>query len=130
MTICDRVFALLRDSNKTQADLAAALGVRQNTVSEWKRTGRAPAAEHIEPIAAFLGASVDYIVTGREAVPASVQQGVFGDSNHDNTVTIHGGASSEFASELLRIYDGLSTKNKNALLAYAYELESKNGGVL
>lgn len=133
MTICERVFDLLKNSDKTQADLAAVLGVRQNTVSEWKRTGRNPAAEYIEPIAAFFDVSVDYIVTGRERLRGFVQQGIFGDSNHDNTVTIGVDGAvrlSEFQSELLRIYDGLSTKNKNTLLAYAYELEGKNGGLV
>ncbi len=128
MTICERVFDLLKNSNKTQADLAAVLGVRQNTVSEWKRTGRNPAAEYIEPIAAFFDVSVDYIVTGRERLRGFVQQGIFGDSNHNNTVTIGVDGAvrlSEFQSELLRIYGALDTEHKTELLMTAYDMLHK-----
>ena len=102
------------------------LGVRQNTITNWKQTKTSPASEHLEAIAAFFGVSIDYLVTGREQQHSIVAQGIFGDENHHNVVTINGTAAlelSEFETELLQIFGELSTRQKNALLSYAYELK-------
>ena len=126
MTISERIFSLLEAQNKKQADLARALGVRQNTVTNWKKANYNPDAGHIEAIAAFFGVSIDYLVTGREPQHSIVAQGIFGDENHHNVVTINGTAAlelSEFETELLQIFGELSTRQKNALLSYAYELK-------
>lgn len=56
------------------------------------------------------------------------KQGIFGNGNKNNTVTIHGNGTvqlSEFESELLRVYSSLDTQNKTALLMRAYELSRK-----
>ncbi len=42
MTISERIFSLLEAQNKKQADLARALGVRQNTVTNWKKSNYKP----------------------------------------------------------------------------------------
>lgn len=58
------------------------------------------------------------------------KQGIFGDGNHHNAVTIGGDgatALSEFERELLRIYATLDARSKNALLSYAYDLERGAG---
>ncbi len=126
MTISERIFALLEAQNKKQADLARALGVRQNTVTNWKQANYNPDAGHIEAIAAFFGVSIDYLVTGREPQHSIVAQGIFGNENSHNVVTINGTAAlelSEFETELLQIFGELSTRQKNALLSYAYELK-------
>lgn len=128
MTISERVFTLLEAQNKKQADLARALGVRQNTVTNWKKANYNPDAGHIEAIAAFLGVSIDYLVTGHEPASAFLNQGIIGDSCTHNTITINGNAPrelSEIEGELLRVCGNLDTKRKNALLSYAYELEGK-----
>lgn len=126
MTISERVFTLLEAQNKKQADLARALGVRQNTVTNWKKANYNPDAGHIEAIAAFLGVSIDYLVTGREPATAFLNQGIIGDSCTHNTITINGNAPrelSEIESELLRICSNLDTRRKTELLTYAYKLE-------
>lgn len=106
MTISERIFSLLEAQNKKQADLARALGVRQNTVTNWKKSNYNPDAGHIEAIAAFFGVSIDYLVTGREP-QHSVVQGIYGNENSHNVVTIGGTATlelSEFETELLQIF--------------------------
>lgn len=125
MTISERIFQLFEEQKKKQADLARVLGVRQNTITNWKQTKTSPASEHLEAIAAFFGVSVDYLVTGREP-QHSVVQGIYGNENSHNVVTIGGTATlelSEFETELLQIFGELSTRQKNALLSYAYELK-------
>lgn len=126
MTISERIFALLEQQNKKQGDLAKRIGVRPATISDWKAKRTSPASDLLEAIAAFFGVSIDYLVTGREQQHSIVAQGIFGDENHHNVVTINGTAAlelSEFETELLQIFGELSTRQKNALLSYAYELK-------
>lgn len=135
MTISNRIFALLKEQHKTQTDIAAAIGVRQATVSAWKAQNTNPSADLIAPIAAYLGVSCDYLCTGEEYTPAAldVRQGIFGNGNNGNVVAIGAAASAapitEFERELLRVYGSLDARRKNALLAYAYQLESEGGNV-
>ena len=131
MTISNRIFELLAEQHKTQTALANAIGVRVATVSAWKASGCDPSANLIAPIAEYLGVSCDYLCTGKPFTPAAldVKQGIFGDGNNNNAVTINDGtaapAVSEFERELLRIYGSLDAKRKYALLSYAYNLESE-----
>lgn len=135
MTISNRIFALLKEQHKTQTDVANAIGVRQATVSAWKAQNTNPSADLIAPIAAYLGVSCDYLCTGEEYTPAAldVKQGIFGNGNNGNVVAIGAAASAapitEFERELLRVYGSLDARRKNALLAYAYQLESEGGNV-
>lgn len=131
MEITQRIFDLLQQQNKKQSDLARFLDVRVATISEWKRNRCTPSVSVIGKIAEFLGVSVDYLVTGKEYAPTpsqTVNQGIFGDRNHNNTVTINGNGAveiSEFESELVRICASLDIRRKNALLTYAYKLENE-----
>ena len=90
-----------------------------------------PSANLLEKIAEFFGVSVDYLVTGKEYTPApsqTVNQGIFGDRNHNNTVTINGNVPlevSEIEGELLKVCASLDIRRKNALLTYAYKLENE-----
>lgn len=125
MTISERIFYLLEKQNKKQADLVRVLDVRPNTVSDWKAKRRNPDVIHLEKIAEFFGVSVDYLVTGHEPT-AVLNQGIIGDRNRNNTITINGDAPrvvSEFEMELIRVCSSLDIRKKNALLSYAYELE-------
>jgi len=128
MTISERIFSLLEQQNKKQGDLAKQIGVRPATISDWKAKRTSPASDLLEAIAAFFGVSIDYLVTGREPQQPIVAQGIFGNENNHNTVTIGSAAArelSELETELLRICSELDIKRKTALLSYAYELEAQ-----
>ena len=131
MTISSRIFALLKEQGKTQTALATHIGIRVATVSAWKAQNTDPSANLLEKIAEFFGVSVDYLVTGKEYAPApsqTVNQGIFGDRNHNNTVTINGNVPlevSEIEGELLKVCASLDIRRKNALLTYAYKLENE-----
>ncbi len=125
MTISERIFSLLELQGKKQGALAEFIGVRPATISAWKQKQTSPASELLEKIADYFGVSVDYLVTGREP-QHSVVQSIYGNENSHNVVTIGGTATlelSEFETELLQIFGELSTRQKNALLSYAYELK-------
>ena len=127
----ERIFNLLKEKGITQSALAEKIGVRQATISDWKRKKTTPSADTIGLIAEILGVSTDYLITGKEYAPSpsqTVNQGIFGDRNHNNTVTINGNGAveiSEFESELIRICVSLDIRRKNALLTYAYKLENE-----
>lgn len=131
MTISSRIFALLKEQSKTQTALATYIGIRVATVSAWKAQNTDPSANLLEKIAEFFGVSVDYLVTGKEYAPSpsqTVNQGIFGDRNHNNTVTINGNVPlevSEIEGELLKVCASLDIRRKNALLTYAYKLENE-----
>ena len=131
MTISSRIFALLKEQSKTQTALATYIGIRVATVSAWKAQNTDPSANLLERIAEFFGVSVDYLVTGKEYAPSpsqTVNQGIFGDRNHNNTVTINGNVPlevSEIEGELLKVCASLDIRRKNALLTYAYKLENE-----
>lgn len=127
----ERIFNLLKEKGITQSALADKIGVRQATISDWKRKKTTPSAETIGLIAEILGVSTDYLITGKEYAPApsqTVNQGIFGDRNHNNTVTINGNTPlevSEIEGELLKVCASLDIRRKNALLTYAYKLENE-----
>lgn len=127
----ERIFNLLKEKGITQSALADKIGVRQATISDWKRKKTTPSAETIGLIAEILGVSTDYLITGKEYAPApsqTVNQGIFGDRNHNNTVTINGSTPlevSEIEGELLKVCASLDIRRKNALLTYAYKLENE-----
>ena len=131
MTISSRIFALLKEQGKTQTALATHIGIRVATVSAWKAQNTDPSANLLEKIAEFFDVSVDYLVTGKEYAPSpsqTVNQGIFGDRNHNNTVTINGNVPlevSEIEGELLKVCASLDIRRKNALLTYAYKLENE-----
>lgn len=132
MTISERIFDLLAAQRKTQTSLAQAISVRISTVSSWKAKNCDPAANLIAPIAEFFGVSCDYLCTGTDYKPVSqnVNQGIFGNGNNGNVVAIGDGNAatvSEFECELLRVYNSIDPRRKNALLAYAYQLENQDG---
>lgn len=128
MTISQRVFELLQQSGKTQTALAEFIGVRVATVTGWKSHNCDPAADKLAEIAKFFNVSCDYLCTGKEYKPAAVlNQGIFGDKNENNTVNINGVENklSDIESEIIKVCANLDMRHKNALLTYAYELESK-----
>ena len=127
----ERIFNLLKEKGITQSALADKIGVRQATISDWKRKKTTPSADTIGLIAEILGVSTDYLITGKEYAPSpsqTVNQGIFGDRNHNNTVTINGNIPlevSEIEGELLKVCASLDIRRKNALLTYAYKLENE-----
>lgn len=49
----------------TQQELAAELGVRLATLSDWERNDGSPALSHVVRAAEFFGVSIEWLVRGR-----------------------------------------------------------------
>jgi len=130
MEITERIFALLEKQGKKQSDFARFLNVRDATISDWKRKRSTPSATILAMIAEYFGITIDFLCTGKEPTPTdtAIKQGIFGNSNQYNTVTIHGNGIieiSEFDGELIKVCGRLDMRRKNALLTYAYDLEKQ-----
>lgn len=66
MDIIDRIFELVDKQFKEQKDFAAAVGVSDDTVSDWRRRKSASCtkSKHLTRIAEVLGTSTDYLNYG------------------------------------------------------------------
>ena len=63
----DRIFALVKETGVEQKAFAVAVGVSEDTISNWKHGKSASYSKHIEKIAAVLGTTVEYLLTGASA---------------------------------------------------------------
>lgn len=63
------VYGVLLQRDLTVGDLAKHLGVSYNIIPNWRSKNRYPQFEYLEPMAEFLGVSLDYLITGKESRP-------------------------------------------------------------
>lgn len=67
MDTVDRIFELIDQKYEEQKKFAADLNVTPSVVSEWRRRKSASYSKHIDKIAAVLGTTVEYLLTGASA---------------------------------------------------------------
>ena len=66
MDTVDRIFDLVDQQYKEQRDFARAIGVTPSIVSEWRRRKSASFHKRLPQIAATLGTTAEYLLTGQE----------------------------------------------------------------
>lgn len=66
MDIKERIFALADAQFAEQRDFAAAINVSANVVSTWRTGKTASYSKRLPEIAAVLGTTVEYLLTGEE----------------------------------------------------------------
>ena len=66
----DRIARLRRISGLSQAELGERAGVTASQISKYERNAHEPKVSTLNRIAAVLGTSTDYLITGKEAPPA------------------------------------------------------------
>ena len=71
MDTVDRIFDLVDQQYKEQRDFARAIGVTPSMVSEWRRRKSASFHKRLPQIAATLGTTAEYLLTGQEPVSAA-----------------------------------------------------------
>ena len=63
----DRLDGVLKAVGLNRNDLYRDLKIPKNMIAKWKQRGTIPSAEIVCRIAAYLGTTVEYLVTGEES---------------------------------------------------------------
>ena len=63
--VLDRIFEAMKAQGKKNKELAEYLGLSPQRVTDWKSGRIASYSKHVDKIAAFLGVSTDYLLTGQ-----------------------------------------------------------------
>ncbi len=64
MTISDRIFERLKQIDMTQKEFSEKTGIRQSTVSEWKKNRTNPSSDKIMGICEAIGVSPEWLLSG------------------------------------------------------------------
>ena len=70
----DRIARLRRSLGWNQAELADRAGCKPHQISKYERNAYEPRLSILSRLAAILGTSTDYLITGKEAAPAGPDQ--------------------------------------------------------
>ena len=75
MTFQERMNRLRRERGLSQEDLAGVVGVTRQAVQKWESGASRPDMDNLTALADYFGVTLDYLVLGREQVPAAQPQG-------------------------------------------------------
>jgi transcriptional regulator with XRE-family HTH domain len=124
--IIDRIVSLMKSKGLSNAQLASAISVPNNTISEWKSGRIKPNIVMIVEMSELFDVSTDYILKGVSSTEeynashinnSAVAQG-------DNAKAINGTPTqSDEVNELLRIFSSLDVRKRHELLSFAFTLE-------
>lgn len=126
----DRLRKLRVGQNLTQGQLGEKLGVVPSTIGKYEKVADSyPSVEILIKLSDFFNVSIDYLLRGRETVPAvennigQISNSPFIQANHGGVILQGDAAISPEARELLKIYENLGGRDRLKLLNFAVELE-------
>ena len=64
MTISDRIFERIRQLDMTQKEFSEETGIKQSTISEWKKNGTNPTSDKIMAICHVLDVTPEWLLSG------------------------------------------------------------------
>ncbi len=64
MTISDRIFERIRQMDMTQKEFSEETGIKQSTISEWKKNGTNPTSDKIMAICQVLEVTPEWLLSG------------------------------------------------------------------
>lgn len=74
MDFVERIDQLLKEKNLKRSALCDDLGLTHSAISDWKKRGTIPSGDVCLKIAEYLGADVEYLITGcQKKEPEKVQ---------------------------------------------------------
>lgn len=125
----ERILFLLEKSGTEQKDLAHFLGVKAQTVSDWKSGKTQSYKKHIDKIAEYFNVSVDYLLERTDdPAPKNYINGnnnIQAINNGKNLTVNTTTKSNDLIEDFMKIFDGLSSENKIKLMYSAIELKNK-----
>ena len=69
MIISERIFDKLRRISMTQKEFSDRTGIKQNTISEWKKRKTNPSSDKIMSICEVLKVTPEWLLSGIEPAP-------------------------------------------------------------
>ena len=64
MTISDRIFEKIRQMDMTQKEFSEETGIKQSTISEWKKNGTNPTSDKVMAICRVLDVTPEWLLSG------------------------------------------------------------------
>lgn len=129
LDIYDRIDMKLKEKGTTRKQMCLDLDIPYSTLTSFyqKHSGNITLPT-MQKIAAYLGCSMDYLVNG-EGNKAYNNNIMYNGNIHSITIS-NGDESSkreltEIEYEITKVCSRLSTKSKNELLSYSYQLEAR-----
>lgn len=74
MIISERIFDRLKRISMTQKEFSEKTGIRQNTISEWKKRKTNPSSDKIMPICEVLKVTPEWLLSGAEPAGGRVSE--------------------------------------------------------
>lgn len=105
MAIIDKINFGLSNIGKTGADLEKAIGVSHSVYSQWNTGKTKPSKRRLPDIAAFLGVSVEWLLSEETEIPATGNgNGVIGaDSDKDEAIKLYQDAPQWLKDQVLAL---------------------------
>ena len=107
MTISERIFERLDQISMTQKDFAAKTGIKQSTISEWKKNKTNPSSDKILGICEALDVSPEWLLSGVDSSPSRRK------SKEYYVVDVH----TEIGF-LIEMYNSMEKTKRDRLLGY------------
>ena len=113
MTISDRIFEKIRQLDMTQKEFAEETGIKQSTISEWKKNGTNPTSDKIMVICKVLNVTPEWLLSGVDKAGrrGSVQDYIVIDKDSD-------------IGMVLELYKSMDSDTRNRIFGYMEALSS------
>lgn len=83
-TFAENLRLMLKAEQKTQGDLAKAVGVSQTSVSHWVNAEILPRPKTVDDICKYLGCTVDYLMADQNKEVELAPEDIIAEEIHDN----------------------------------------------
>ena len=114
MLISERIFEKLNELSMTQKEFSEKTGIRQTTISEWKKKHTNPSADKILIICQVLGVEPEWLLSG-----STVKEGT------RNQVDWYVIDKKTELGYVIEAYNGMNPKQRERLIGYIDALVKK-----
>lgn len=120
--VADRNRLVRRNHSISQAEVARRIGVSASAVAQWEHpSGTLPTLQNLLCILELTGASLDWLVTGKQHAPP----GEHADVSTIPAVTLDDFAQTSQEEQLLATFREIPVRKRSLLIALAEEMMSK-----
>ena len=107
MTISDRIFEKIRQLDMTQKQFSEETGIKQSTISEWKKNGTNPTSDKIMVICKVLNVTPEWLLSGVDKAGrrGGVQDYIVIDKDSDLGI-------------VMELYKSMDSETRNRIMGY------------